>query len=104
LAEEFGHETASVFFNRMLILLKYVYVFICAAWFAFFDTNPFKGLAGHVEPFIGRHDEILALAFLCLLPFAIFASLFALYIFYHVLSLAFLWFKDGPKSGKDSGA
>jgi hypothetical protein len=97
LAEEFGHETASVFFNRMVILIKYVYALICAAWIAFFDANPFRGLYIYVEPFIGRHDEILALALLCLLPLAILVSLFMFYISFHVISLAFLWFKDGPK-------
>lgn len=104
LAEEFGHETASVFFNRMVILLKYVYAVACAAWIAFSDTNPFKTLSAYVEPYIGQHDEVMALAVLCLTPLAVFVSLFALYIFYHALSMAFLWLRDGPKSGKDSGA
>ncbi len=102
LAEEFGHETASVFANRMVILFKYLYTVTCAAWIAFFDTNPLEGLSAYLEPYVGRHDEVAALALLCLIPLAVFVALFALYILFHVLSLALLWLRDGPKSGKDS--
>jgi hypothetical protein len=104
LAGEFGHETASVFFNRMVIMFKYAYALTCAAWIAFSDTNPFQGLSAYFEPYIGRHDQVVALAWLCMIPLAAFVSLFALYILFHVLSLVLLWLKDGPKSGKDSGA
>ena len=104
LAEEFGHETASVFFNRMVIVFKYVYALACAAWIAFFDTKPSKGLSAYVEPYIGTHDEVVALALLCLIPLAVFVSLFALYILFHALNVALIWLRDGPKSGKDSGA